>query len=125
MSLVPTAGATYRGAGPGEPTALDRVVEVVLTAGLLGSAALLLAGLVGSRPRLLSLGVLVLLLTPMARVLVVTVGLFHRRDWVFAAVSLWILGVLAFSLYGAFVVEARRARPGAPPATQRAGQATP
>jgi uncharacterized membrane protein len=81
------------------PTRLDRAVEIVLTAGLGVSALLLLAGLLAARGGLLWWGVLVLLLTPVARVVVVTIAFVHRRDWVFAAVSLWIVGVLAFSFY--------------------------
>jgi uncharacterized membrane protein len=81
------------------PTRLDRVVEVVLTTGLGVSALLLLAGLLAGQHGLLWGGVLVLLLTPVARVIVVTVGFVDRKDWVFAAVSLWILGVLCFSFF--------------------------
>lgn len=81
------------------PTRLDRVVEIVLTLGLGGSGLLLLAGLAAGHGRLLWTGLLVLLLTPAARVVVVTAGLVQRRDWVFALVSLWILGVLASSFY--------------------------
>ena len=84
------------------PTRLDRAVEVVLTAGLGVSAVLLLAGLLGGRSRLLWWGIILLILTPVSRVVVVTVGLLHRRDWPFAAVSFWILGVLAFSFWVAF-----------------------
>jgi uncharacterized membrane protein len=81
------------------PTRLDRVVEIVLTLGLAASGLLLLAGLVAGHQRLLWAGILVLLLTPAARVVVVTAGLVQRRDWVFALVSIWILGVLASSFY--------------------------
>jgi uncharacterized membrane protein len=81
------------------PTRLDRVVEVVLTAGLAISALLLLAGLVAARERSLWWGLLVLLLTPVARVVVVAIGFLDRRDFTFALVSLWILGVLCFSFY--------------------------
>lgn len=81
------------------PTRLDGAVEVVLTLGLALSGLLLLAGLLAGQGRLLWAGMLVLLLTPAARVVVVTVGLVQRRDWVFALVSIWILGVLASSFY--------------------------
>lgn len=81
------------------PTRLDRVVEVVLTLGLAASGILLMAGLIAGRGRLLWAGMLVLLLTPAARVVVVTVGFLQRRDWVFALVSLWILAVLGSSFY--------------------------
>ncbi len=93
------------------PSRLDRVVEGVLTAGLALSGLLLLAGLLaGNRRTLLWAGVLVLLLTPVARVVVVTVAFLQQRDWTFALVSLWILGVLASSFYVAWRVEAPRAR---------------
>jgi uncharacterized membrane protein len=81
------------------PTSLERTIEVVLTAGLLASGALLLAGLVLDRAVLLKWGILILMTTPVARVVVVTVGLLRERDWLFAAVSLWILSVLGSSLY--------------------------
>lgn len=81
---------------------LDWVIEAVLTGGLAISSALLLAGLVLARPGLLTAGILLLLLTPVARVVVVTIDLLRRRDWVFAATSAWILGVLLFSLFVAW-----------------------
>ena len=78
----------------GAAESLDRVVEVVLSVGLALSGLLLLVGLGSGRADVLRWGILLLLLTPVARVIVVTVGLFHERDFVFALVSLWILGVL-------------------------------
>jgi uncharacterized membrane protein YgdD (TMEM256/DUF423 family) len=91
-----------------EPTALDRVIEVVLSVGLLASSALLAAGLLAGRPGLLSAGIVLLMMTPVARVVVVTIDLLRQRDWTFAATSLWILGVLLFSLYVAWRLEATR-----------------
>lgn len=79
-------------------TRLDRAVEAVLSGGLLLSAALLVGGLLlGSEPAL-RWGVMLLMATPAARVVVLTVGLLLRRDWAFALVSLWILSVLAASV---------------------------
>jgi uncharacterized membrane protein len=102
------------------PSHLDRIVEGVLTGGLALSALLLLAGLLaGNNRALLWAGVLVLLLTPAARVVVVTVAFLQQRDWVFALVSIWILGVLASSFYLAWRLEAPRAR--AAPAAAAAG----
>lgn len=82
----------------GATTALDRAVELALTSGLLAAAFMLLAGLLAGRVAWLRAGVLVLLFTPVARVLIVTVGLALRRDWLFVVISLWILGVLLSSL---------------------------
>jgi uncharacterized membrane protein len=81
------------------PTPLERTIEAVLMGGLLASAALLVGGLVLERAALLRWGILVLMATPVARVVVVTVGLLRERDWLFAAVSLWILSVLGSSVY--------------------------
>lgn len=80
-------------------SALDRTIEVVLMGGLAVSASLLVAGLALDRTTLLRWGILVLMTTPVARVVVVTIGMLRERDWLFAAVSLWILGVLASSVY--------------------------
>lgn len=81
---------------------LDEVIEAVLAGGLAISSALLALGLLLSRPGLLTAGIVLLLLTPVARVVVVTIDLVRRRDWVFAATSAWILGVLLFSLFVAW-----------------------
>lgn len=94
-----------------KPSPLDRAVELVLTIGLVMSSALLLAGLVTGKPTTLRAGVLLLLLTPVARVIVVTVGLIKRRDWSFALASLWIFGVLLSSLWIAGKAERNRTLP--------------
>ncbi len=79
--------------------ALERIVEVALTAGVAVSGVLLVAGLVLGSTAPLWWGVLLLILTPVARVLVVTVGLILDHDWLFAGVSLFVLGVLLSSVY--------------------------
>jgi uncharacterized membrane protein len=77
---------------------LDKTVEVVLTCGLAVSALLLVAGLFIGAHSLLQAGILLLMLTPLARVVVVTVGLFHEGDRLFGTVSLCILLVLVGSV---------------------------
>ena len=89
-----------------EATDLDRAIEVVLTGGLLASSVLLAAGLFTGRQGLLAAGMVMLMLTPVARVVVVTIDLVRQRDWPFAATSAWILGVLLFSLYVAWRLQA-------------------
>jgi len=81
---------------------LDRAVEIVLTVGLAAGALLLLTGLVTGRPEPLRWGIVALMLTPVARVVVVTIGMFARRDVLFGLISLWILVVLATSIGVAF-----------------------
>ena len=74
---------------------LERAIESTLTLGLLVSLALLVSGLAAGSEAALRWGVIILMLTPVARVLILTVGLLHERDWTFAAVSLFVLCVLA------------------------------
>jgi uncharacterized membrane protein len=77
---------------------LDQAIEVVLSIGLVVSAVLMLAGLAAGAQDPLRWGILLLMLTPVARVVVLTLGLFQARDWFFGALSLGILGVLVFSM---------------------------
>jgi len=78
---------------------LERIVEVALTAGVAVSGALLVIGLLLGSPTPMWWGVLLLIATPVLRVLVVTVGLALDRDWLFVGVSLFVLGVLLSSAY--------------------------
>jgi len=80
------------------PTRLDRAVEVTLTSGLAASGLLLVLGLLLGRQDLMRWGIVLLMLTPVARVVIVTIGLFARREVVFGGISLWILVVLMTSL---------------------------
>jgi uncharacterized membrane protein len=77
---------------------LDRAVEAVLTLGLTIGALLLLTGLILGQLAPLRWGIVALMLTPVARVVVVTVGMFLRRDLIFGVLSLGILLVLATSI---------------------------
>jgi uncharacterized membrane protein len=78
---------------------LNHTLEAILTVGLAVSAALLLAGLAAGSTPTLRLGVVLLILTPVARVLAVTAGFLHAREWAFAALSLAVLAVLASSAW--------------------------
>ena len=81
---------------------LEKMTEAVLTGGLVLSGALLLGGLITGAVPALRVGVVLLMLTPVARVVVVTVGLLQERDWVFGAVSFFVLSVLASGIAVAF-----------------------
>jgi uncharacterized membrane protein len=85
---------------------LERAIETALTAGLAASAALLVVGLAGRWPEGLRLGIILLMLTPVVRVVVLTLGLFLRRDWLFAVVSLFVLGVLLSGMAVSFRIAA-------------------
>jgi len=78
---------------------LERIVEVALTAGVFVSGLLLVAGLVLGSPTPMWWGVLLLIATPVLRVVVVTIGLILDHDWLFVGVSLFVLGVLLSSAY--------------------------
>lgn len=78
-------------------TALERSIERALLAGLVLSGSLLAAGLATQDARWLGPGLVLLMLTPVARVTVVTVDLIRRRQWLFAAISAWVLVVLLAS----------------------------
>lgn len=83
----------------GHARRLERVIEVALTAGVMLSGLLLVTGLVLGSTGPLWWGVLLLIVTPVVRVIVVTVGLVLDHDWLFATVSLFVLGVLLSSVY--------------------------
>ncbi len=82
----------------GEAGRLERVIEIALSLGVLASGALLVLGLAAGQAGALRAGIVVLLFTPVARVVVVAGGLALERDWPFALLALWILGVLLSSL---------------------------
>lgn len=82
----------------GQASALDRLIEGLLSVGVVLSGLCLLLGLTRHDPTLLRAGILLLMWTPVARVVVVTLALFGERDWAFGAISLWILLVLLSSL---------------------------
>ena len=83
----------------GHARRLERVIEAALTAGVMLSGLLLVTGLVLGSTGPLWGGVLLLIVTPVVRVIVVTVGLVLDHDWLFASVSLFVLGVLLSSVY--------------------------
>ena len=82
--------------------ALERGVEAVLTTGLALATSLLLYGLVRSHDGALRTGIVILMFTPVARVLLVTLGLFKARDLLFGSISAFVLAVLASSVWVAF-----------------------
>jgi len=79
----------------GDLERLEDLIEAGLKVGLAISTVLLVLGLLLGLEGALRAGILLLMLTPVARVLVVTVGLAVERDWLFTAVCLFVLAVLA------------------------------
>ena len=81
---------------------LARAVEATLTLGVTVSGALLLYGLFQSSESALRAGILVLLFTPVARELLVSLGLLRQRDLLFGLISGFVLLVLLSSAWMAF-----------------------
>jgi uncharacterized membrane protein len=80
---------------------LERAVERGLAAGLLMSALLMLGGLLRGSESALAWGVVLLMLTPVVRVFVVTIGMLLERDWTMGAVSAFVFIVLASGIAAA------------------------
>ena len=73
---------------------LEERIELALGVGLALSTLLLVAGLASGADGLLRWGLLLLMATPVARVMVVTGAMAAERDWVFAVISSFVLAVL-------------------------------
>ena len=81
---------------------LERALETALGAGVLLSGLLLVGGLFLGSAAPLRWGIILLMLTPVARVVTLTLGLALQRDWPFVLVSLWVLGVMLTGILVSF-----------------------
>ena len=94
---------------------LERVIGVVLRAGVMVSSSCLAIGLLLSLATgggaasavLLNVGIVVLLATPLARVIVSTVQYLNERDWAFATLTFVVLLELVASAVAALVFNQR------------------
>jgi uncharacterized membrane protein len=93
---------------------LERVIGLVLRGGVVASSVCLMAGLVlslaGVEPAatvLLNAGIIVLLATPVSRVVVSTVEFVVERDWPFATLTFIVLLELIASAVAALVFNRR------------------
>ena len=99
---------------PAQAARLERVIGRVLRGGVVASSLCLTAGLVlsltGVEPAatlLLNAGIIVLLATPVSRVVVSTVEYAVERDWPFAALTFIVLLELVASAVAALVFNRR------------------
>lgn len=74
------------------------VAASVLRIGVTLSCALLAAGLILGTAQVVNAGLVVLMLTPAARVAVVTHLFVRRREWTFAGISIGVLLLIGVSL---------------------------
>jgi uncharacterized membrane protein len=96
-------------------TRLERSIALVLRGGVLVSSSCLAAGLVltltgiagGAADGFLRIGILVLLATPVARVLISTIEYAAARDWRFAALTAIVLLELMASVVAALIFNRR------------------
>ena len=94
---------------------LERLIGIVLRAGVMASSACLAAGVLLSLATgggavsafLLNAGIIVLLATPVARVIVSIVQYVSQRDWTFAALTIVVLLELVASAVAALVFNRR------------------
>jgi len=93
---------------------LERIIGIVLRTGIVASSVCLGAGLVLSligvvtpTAVLLNVGVVVLLATPVARVIVSIVEYVNERDWAFVTLTAIVLAELAASAVAALVFNRR------------------
>jgi uncharacterized membrane protein len=94
---------------------LERLIGIVLRAGVIASSACLAAGLLlslatGAGPVanfLLNAGIVILLATPVARVVVSIVEYVRERDWRFATLTIIVLLELLASAVAALVFNRR------------------
>ena len=88
---------------------LEKTLGRVLRAGVTLSTLALVAGLAAAAfsgggalsTRLLTVGVLILIATPVARVVVSALAYLRQRDWTFALLTLIVLGELIASIVAA------------------------
>ena len=95
-----------------DPERLERIVGVVLRIGVSASSACLTVGLAlaffndvdATATVLLNIGIIILLMTPVARVVVSVAEYALQRDWVFVGLTMTVLAELLASalaaLYG-------------------------
>jgi uncharacterized membrane protein len=94
---------------------LERIIGIVLRAGVIVSTTCLAVGLLLSLATgggavaavMLNVGIIVLLATPLARVVVSTVQYIGEHDWLFATLTLVVLLELVASAVAALVFNRR------------------
>jgi len=94
---------------PAQSARLERLIGIVLRSGVLASSACLSAGLLLSlagapgASLLLNVGIIVLLATPLSRVVISTIEYVIERDWTFATLTFIVLLELVASAVAALV----------------------
>jgi uncharacterized membrane protein len=97
------------GQTPQQSARLERLIGVVLRGGVIASSVCLTTGLllslggIGGASILLNVGIVVLLATPVSRVIISTIEYLIERDWTFATLTAIVLLELIASAVAALV----------------------
>jgi len=94
---------------PRQSARLEHLIGIVLRSGVIASSACLVAGLllslggIGGASVLLNVGIVLLLATPVSRVIISTIEYIIERDWTFATLTFIVLLELVASAVAALV----------------------
>jgi uncharacterized membrane protein len=94
---------------PQQSARLERLIGIVLRGGVIASSVCLMTGLllslagIGGAPVLLNIGIVVLLATPVSRVIISTIEYVIEGDWTFATLTFIVLLELIASAVAALV----------------------
>jgi len=80
---------------------IERILGTLLRAGVILAAAVVVAGGFLSSAGIIQLGLLLLIATPVARVVFSIVVFALQRDWLYVGITLAVLAVLAYGLAAA------------------------
>ena len=80
---------------------IERILGTLLRAGVMLAALVVIAGGVLSRPEVIGFGLVLLIATPVARVVFSVVAFTLERDWLYVGITLFVLAVLSYGLAAA------------------------
>ena len=80
---------------------VEQILGLLLRAGVILAAAVVLAGGLLARRDIIQLGLILLIATPVARVAFSVVAFVLERDWLYVAITLIVLAVLGYGLIAA------------------------
>lgn len=80
---------------------MELILSTLLRAGVILAAGVVIAGVALSRPPVIQWGLILLIATPVARVVLSVVSFAIERDWLYVSITLVVLAVLAYGLAAA------------------------
>lgn len=80
---------------------IEQILGAVLRAGVILAAGVVAAGGLVSRPNVILAGLILLIATPVARVVCSVIAFAVERDWLYVGITISVLAVLAYGLAAA------------------------